>query len=158
MAVLKRFILPDSEVYSEDILDALVGIAHSIGIHKVFSESITNTFVDIQKVQGIVKSKLANRLPKTMLKQLWSKINKNFIVFINRKKTYVNDKIEYYKLMQQIYSTIIFKKNSTIYKTVTEVFNLEKRGKDAIIEPNELRSFITDFLAIKNNSIITTDM
>ena len=80
---------------------------------------------------------------------LLSKLKDDYLVFINGKRTFVrNNYLEYYKLLQEIYTTIIFKKNSTVYKIFFEIFNLATVGKKYQISALELKNAIVEDLKI----------
>ena len=70
-------------------------------------------------------------------------------IFLNGKLTYIrNSHMEYYKVLRDIYATIIGKWNSSVANVFVDAFNLKLHGKDRMITRKEFREFLLKVMRI----------
>ena len=70
-----------------------------------------------------------------------------------RKLMCLSNKLEYFKVIKNIYTKILSKMNSSVSKTFINAFQLIDRGKDAPIFENEIKDFIVKNLNINITKI-----
>lgn len=63
------------------------------------------------------------------------------------------DEVEYYKILKEIYTTIIVKWNSSVAKVFIEAFNLKKENKGKMIMQKDFKAFLTKVMKIDLSSI-----
>ena len=151
---MKRFLINDNQTYSEEILNLFIDVIYSLGTESWFSDKINSTFINYSRVEYIVKSKFGGKMPKQMIDRIFESIDDKSSVFLSQKKIFIsNIKLEYFKVIKNIYSAIISKRNSSVSKIFIAAFNLNEKGKDAPIMEDEIKDFIVNDLKISISNI-----
>ena len=71
---------------------------------------MNHVYLPDSKVNNIIKHKLSHKLPEKMLEKFKKSLESESLLFINEKRSHVkSNKLEYYKLLHHIYTTIISK-------------------------------------------------
>ena len=83
--LLKKFIINDEEVYSENILNSFVEISQLWGIEAVFSHDLKGLYISISKVRVITKQRLLNKIPTKMIEKFHKDLDFEYLLFVNNK-------------------------------------------------------------------------
>ena len=83
--VMKRFIINDNHVYSEEILNLFISIITVLGIDRWFSDQIRKIFINYNRIEYLVRTKFIGKIPPQMIDRLRDSIDEKSYVFLSQK-------------------------------------------------------------------------
>ncbi|CAI2366199.1 unnamed protein product [Moneuplotes crassus] len=151
--LFKRFLVYDEETFSEEIFESVLKILTYLKLDRVFSLQVQDVYIPLSNAEQCILRIFPNS-PKILRNKVLSSVQHSCKVFLNTKLVTISrDDVKYYKILKEIYTTIIVKWNSSVAKVFIEAFKLKKENKGKMIMKKDFESFLTKVMKIDLNSI-----